>query len=155
MERPLYAMPFSYEYARPAVTTDSVVFAMDEDRLKVLLIKRGHDPFKDHWAFPGGFVDCGETVEAAAARELEEETGIRGVHLEQLHTYSDPNRDPREPTVTIVFYGLTNMADHAPEAGDDAGDVGWFPVDDLPPMAFDHADILIAARDRVAERLQP
>jgi len=147
-------MPFTYNYARPAVTVDSVVFAMDRDVLKVLLIKRGRDPFKGHWAFPGGFVDYGETVEAAAARELAEETGVRDVHLAQLHTYSDPNRDPREPTVTIVFYGLTEVAGHAPEAGDDAGDVAWFPVDDPPQMAFDHADILVAARRRVAEQLE-
>ena len=142
-------MPYTYEHARPAITVDSLVFAVDEGVLKILLIKRGHEPFKDCWAFPGGFLDYGETVEAAAARELEEETGIRGVRLEQLHTYSDPKRDPRGPTVTIVFYGLTDTADHAPEAGDDAGDVGWFPVDDLPPMAFDHADILATARKRV------
>lgn len=147
-------MPHTYEHARPAVTVDSVVFAVDKGVLKVLLIKRGHDPFRDHWAFPGGFVDYGETVEAAAARELAEETGISGVHLEQLRTYSDPNRDPREPTVTIVFYGLTDMAGHAPEAGDDAGDVGWFPVDDPPRMAFDHADILVTARERVAKQLE-
>ena len=145
-------MSYTYEYARPALTADSIVFGQNnDDPLKVLLIKRNHYPFEGCWAFPGGFVDVGETVEAAAARELQEETGITGVHLEQLHTFSDPKRDPREHVVTVVFYGLTNIADHDIEAGSDAREVGWFPVDEPPELAFDHAEILEMACSLVNE----
>lgn len=148
-------MPFTYAYARPAVTADSIVFGRTNKGLQVLLIRRNHYPFEGCWAFPGGFVDVGETVEVAAARELEEETGIRGIHLMQFHTYSDPKRDPREHVVTVVFWGLTDAASHRPEAGDDAREVAWFPVDDPPAMAFDHADILAAALGQLAGKLHP
>lgn len=142
---------FSYAYPRPALTVD-VVLVSREDRPRVLLIKRKQDPFAGDWALPGGFVDQGETLLAAALRELREETGLTADGLEQLHAAGDPGRDPRGWTVSVVFLARTGAKRPKAIAADDAAEVGWFPLDAPPPMAFDHAMILARARARLADR---
>ena len=134
-------MPHSYTYPRPAVTVDIIIFRLTDKIPEVLLIKRGNDPFKDQWALPGGFVDQDEPLRKAAARELEEETGLKNILLTQMHTFGNPGRDPRGHTVSIVYVGY--LTEHAEStAGDDASEAEWFKVDELPDLAFDHADIL-------------
>lgn len=136
------------------VTVDLVVFALHESRLKVLLIERAIEPFAGRWALPGGFVRDGESVEAAARRELEEETGIRDVFLEQLYTFGDPDRDPRGRVVTIAYYALLT-GDAAPlAAGTDASAAKWWPAREHPPLAFDHERILAYALERLATKLE-
>ncbi len=133
---------YTYDYPRPMVTVDAVVFTERDGRLEVLLIQRGRDPFAGYWALPGGFVEMDETLEAAARRELEEETGLRGVALEQLRAFGDPGRDPRGRSIAIAFAGEADWRVHAPRGADDAADARWFPVDALPPLAFDHREIV-------------
>lgn len=131
-------MRYTYKYPRPALTVDAIVF---NDNSEILLIQRSSQPFKDMWAFPGGFVNEDETVDTAVCRELEEETGINNVELKQFHTYSEPDRDPRHRTVTVAFVGkVLNSA--KPVAGDDAKNAQWFKISQLPPLAFDHSQIL-------------
>ena len=146
-------MSFTYQYARPAVTVDCVVFGLDEDDLKVLLIQRGQDPFKDYWALPGGFAAVGEALEETARRELEEETGLKNVFLEQLYTFSDPQRDPREHVVTIAYYALVNLSDHKVQASTDASNAAWFSIDDTSRLAFDHDLILETAHTRLRGKI--
>ena len=131
-------MSYTYKYPRPALTVDAIVFNNENE---ILLIQRSSEPFKDLWAFPGGFVDEDETVEKAVYRELEEETGIKQVKLKQFYTYSEPDRDPRHRTVTVAFVGKV-LSILQPKAGDDAKNAEWFKLADLPPLAFDHAQIL-------------
>src|SRR5687768_10635125 len=134
-------MPHSYEYPRPALTVDCVVFGFDELELKVLLVRRSQEPFANTWALPGGFVDVNETLEDAARRELLEETGLKDVFLEQLYTFGAVDRDPRERVVSVAYYALVKLNEHPTEPGDDAAAVGWFPLTHLPEMAFDHREI--------------
>lgn len=136
-------MSFTYTYPRPAVTVDCVVLFRNDSTIRVLLIKRKHPPFENHWAFPGGFVDMDEGLEAAAARELEEETGLSGLKLKQFHTYGDPLRDPRHRTITVVYTSFTDN-ELLPKAGDDAVEVQWFDCEHLPALAFDHQKIITA-----------
>lgn len=174
---------YSYKYPLPAVTVDMVIFTIKDLRLHVLLIKRGDDPYKDHWALPGGFVevgvghapdgDQGESTYDAAARELEEETDLKverdGVFLEQLYTFSNPGRDPRGRVISVAYYALVGM-DVAPRvrAGDDAAEARWFPLGSkifgegrrgaeygvLPsPLAFDHDEILRMAIERIRGKI--
>ena len=131
-------MPYIYEHSRPGLTVDLVIIC--EPQRKILLIKRGGEPFKGSWAMPGGHVEEGETIANAAKRELEEETGITGVTLRQMGTYGDPGRDPRGWTATVVYAG--HVSEPIARAGDDAAETGWFPLDAMPPLAFDHGDIL-------------
>jgi 8-oxo-dGTP diphosphatase len=147
-------MAYTYQYARPALTVDCVVFGLDDEDLKVLLIQRKHDPFAGRWALPGGFVDVGEAPEQAARRELEEETGLGDVFLEQLYTFGDPDRDPREHVVSVAHYALVNVRDARVGAADDARDAGWFRVRKPPPLAFDHDKILRMAHERLKSRLR-
>jgi len=135
-------MPFTYDYPRPMVTVDALVFRRPESGAEVLLIQRKEDPFAGQWALPGGFVDMDETLEAAVARELAEETGLKGIALEQFHTFGDPGRDPRGRSITVVYRG--RVYGEGPElcAADDAAAAAWFPVDQLPTMAFDHGAIV-------------
>lgn len=135
---------FIYKYPHPAITADCVVFALDGNDTKVLLIERKHDPCKGYWAFPGGFMNIDETTEEAARRELKEETGIEVQQLFQVGAFSKVDRDPRERVVTIAYYTLL---DHTPEVvgADDAKDAQWFSVNDLPQLAFDHSEILQTA----------
>ena len=148
-------MTFSYEYERPALTVDCVIFGLDleEETLKVMLVERDLEPFAGMWAIPGGFVRRGETLEAAATRELQEETGIADVFLEQLYTFGDPERDPRGWVVSVAYYALVSPEKHTIHAATDARQARWFPVGSLPRLAFDHAEILKTALDRVRGKL--
>ncbi len=145
------ARKFSYEYPRPALTVD-LVLATREERPRVLLVKRKHDPFAGSWAIPGGFVDDEEKLIDAARRELKEETGVEIAELEQLYTAGDPGRDPRGWTVSVVYLARVDADAVKPQAADDAAEVGWFPLDGLPALAFDHAMILARARVRLDDR---
>lgn len=131
-------MTFSYEYPRLMLTVDAVVFRLNGEDLEVLLIQRKHDPFAGMWALPGGFVDMDETVEQAVVRELEEETGLRLDNLKQLFTFSEIGRDPRGRTVSVTFFGMADLNNSRVSGGDDASDAQWFPMDQLPELAFDH-----------------
>jgi len=133
---------YIYDWPRPMVTVDAVVFAFFKGKTKVLLIKRGNEPFKGKWALPGGFVGIEEELEAAAERELAEETGLVDVPLEQMHTFGRCGRDPRGRQVTIAFTGIAREGLDTIKAGDDAAGVRWFDIEKLPKyMAFDHNEI--------------
>jgi len=147
-------MPHTYEYPRPALAVDCVVFGLDEADLKVLLIQRDLEPFAGGWALPGGFVHMDETLEEAALRELREETGLTKVYLEQLYTFGRPNRDPRERVVTVAYYALVRLMDHRVQAATDARNAAWFEVDDLPRLAFDHDEILDASLKRLQGKVR-
>lgn len=136
-----------YDYPRPALTVD-VVLATREDTPRVLLIKRKHAPDQDCWALPGGFVNENERLGDAAARELVEETNVHVIEMEQLLAAGDPGRDPRGWTVSIVYLARVDECIEA-TASDDAKDAAWFRIDDLPPLAFDHAMILEKANERI------
>lgn len=135
-------MPHTYPYPRPAVTVDAVLLSRDTQPTQVLLIQRKKAPFQHQWAFPGGFVDENEDPNDAVARELEEETGLTGLTFRQAGFYGRPERDPRGHTISLTFLALAPPAALNPRAADDAKAVQWFPVDDLPALAFDHAQIL-------------
>ena len=146
-------MAFEYEYARPALAVDCAVFGLDEN-LKVLLIERGLDPFKGSWALPGGFVEMDESLDQAARRELEEETSLKNVFLEQLYTFSQPDRDPRDRVVSVGYFALVRLSDHRLQAATDAIDAKWFDVQKLPKLAFDHAKILKMAKERLQGKVR-
>src|SRR5512140_989548 len=148
------SVSYTYEYPRPAVTVDCVVFGMDEGDLKVLLIKRGLEPFLGKWALPGGFVRMEESLDDAARRELEEEAGIRPSHLEQLYTFGEPGRDPRGRVVTVAYFALVKLSDHRVHASTAAREAAWFSVWDAPKLAFDHADILGTALQRLKGKVR-
>ncbi|MEJ2736380.1 MAG: NUDIX hydrolase [Anaerolineae bacterium] len=150
-------MPGPRRRKRPSVTVDVVVVARVHGRPSVLLVKRKNPPFAGCWAIPGGFVEPDEPLEEAARRELQEETGALSVRMEQIHTFGDPGRDPRGWTISVAY--LATLSDDEvqawrPRAGSDADEVGWFDLDELPVLAFDHGEILTYARtilDRQAE----
>ncbi len=146
-------MSYSYEYPHPAVTTDIVIFTIRQDELKVLLIKRASPPYQGEWALPGGFIKLDESLEEGARRELEEETGVSGVYLEQLYTFGQPDRDPRERVITVAYYALIPSDKIEIRAATDAEGVGWFGMEELPALAFDHQDILDAAHERLVAKL--
>jgi 8-oxo-dGTP diphosphatase len=143
---------YCYEYPRPAVTTDCVVFSYSGESLNVLLIKRGNEPFKNKWALPGGFMQMDETADECAKRELHEETAVRIDHLEQLYTFTSIDRDPRERTISIAYFTVVKAGEHNASAGDDAANTEWFSIDNLPPLAFDHEKIISLAVKRLRER---
>ena len=145
---------YCYDYPRPALTTDCIIFGFDEVELKVLLIERGIEPFKGQWAFPGGFVHMDETTEEGAKRELLEETGLKDVFIEQLYTFSDIHRDPRGRTVSVAYYSLVNLNEHDAIAGDDAAKAQWFSVKDIPALAFDHEQIFRMAMYRLKGKIR-
>ncbi len=149
-------MTHTYEYPRAALTVDCVVFGLDldGDDLQILLVRRGIEPFLGKWALPGGFVRVDETLEDAALRELEEETGLRKVFLEQLYTFGTLDRDPRERIVTVAYYALVKLSDHNVKAATDASDAAWFSIHDLPELAFDHPQILDVAHERLRGKLR-
>jgi 8-oxo-dGTP diphosphatase len=147
-------MAHTYEYPRPALTVDCVVFGLDEQDLKVLLVRRGLPPFEGRWALPGGFARMDETLDDAARRELREETGLRDVYLEQLYTFGDVRRDPRGRVVSVAYYALVNLADHRVQAATDARDAAWFSVSDTPSLAFDHDEIVAAALERLKGKVR-
>ena len=142
---------YSYKYPHPSVTTDCVIFGFDGTKLQILLVERGIDPYKGKWAFPGGFIKMDESCEEGALRELKEETGLTGAYIEQFHTFSDPNRDPRERVITVAYYALVRIQDV--KAGDDAAKAEWYALDKVPQLAFDHDRILRSAMKRLRARI--
>jgi len=136
-----------------AVATDLVVFAFDGNALRLLIARRAKEPFAGHWALPGGFLEHDETLEACARRELREETGVELRRLDQLAAFSAPGRDPRGDVVSVAFVALVRANQQAPAAGSDASDAAWHEVDALPKLAFDHDQIVQAARQRLAQAL--
>ena len=148
-------MEFKYEFERPGLTVDCVIFGLDldEETLKVMLIQRDVEPYEGVWAIPGGFVRPGETLMQAATRELEEETGIKDVFLEQLYTFGDPHRDPRGWIVSVAYYALVSPDKHNIRATADAREAQWFPITSVPRLAFDHEEILARALERIRGKL--
>lgn len=145
--------PFSYPYPHPAVTTDIVVFTIRDQQLKLLLIQRKGPPHEGMWALPGGFLEIDEDLEACAKRELKEETGIDEVYLEQLYTFGRPGRDPRERVISVTYYALLPSDRIELRAASDAADAAWFSLDQLPPLAFDHNEIVQQAHKRLVAKL--
>lgn len=145
---------FVYEFPRPALTVDCVVFGLDEGALKVLLIRRGLPPYEGALALPGGFVRMDETLDAAARRELAEEAGIERVFLEQLYTFGELDRDPRGRTVSVAYYALVKLSDHRIRAATDAREALWCEVARVPGLAFDHRRILEVARERLRGKVR-
>jgi 8-oxo-dGTP diphosphatase len=148
-------MKYTYDYPRPMVTVDIILFAWMDRRLVVLLVKRRSAPYRGYWALPGGFVDENEALEKAARRELEEETSLKRVYLEQLYTFGDPGRDPRGHVVSIAYFALVNSAQvRGAAAGSDASGLEWFPMQHLPRLAFDHKKILACGLARLRNKLE-
>ncbi len=141
---------YCYKYPRPAVTVDAVVFRQKDNRYQLLLIERKFPPYQGKWALPGGFVDMDETLDEAVKRELQEETGLENVNLEQLHTFGGLNRDPRGRTISIVYWGMAESS-VAVLAGDDAAKAHWFNLSALPELAFDHEKVVRMAVERLAK----
>ena len=151
---PIRTQPsYCYAYPHPAVTTDVVVFTIREQRLEILLIRRRGEPFRGSWALPGGFLDIDEDLEACALRELAEETGVRGVYLEQLYTFGAPGRDPRERVISVAYFALTRSDRLQVRASSDAAEVAWFAVSAMPALAFDHTAIVGFAHRRLKAKL--
>ncbi len=147
--------PDTYDYPRPSLTVDVVSFTLRENRLQVLLIQRGEEPFAGMWALPGGFVEMDESLEEAAQRELAEETGLKEAYLEQLYSFGDPYRDPRGRVITVAYFAL--IPTDAPvrlEGTKEITQARWFPVDQLPPLAFDHNTIVSYALRRLRYKLE-
>ena len=142
-------MSHQYEYPRAALTVDCVVFGRGDGAFKVLLIRRASPPYEGSWALPGGFVELHETLEQAALRELEEETGIRLAHAEQLRAFDRVDRDPRERVISVAHMVVVDLAGLVPKGSDDASEAQWFDLAALPPLAFDHAEVLALARSRL------
>ena len=137
---------YVYDWPRPAITVDAVVFTFKNNKVKVLLIQRGKNPFKGKWAIPGGFVELNEELEEAVLRELHEETSLRNVPLEQLQAFGKVGRDPRGRTISITYMGITPQTNIRIKSGDDAAEVQWFEIDNIPPdLAFDHNQVLALA----------
>jgi 8-oxo-dGTP diphosphatase len=133
---------YIYDWPRPMVTVDAVVFAVAESGVKLLLINRKNEPFKGQWAIPGGFIGIDEELDDAVARELAEETGLTGVKLEQMHTFGKVGRDPRGRQITVCYMGVITEGLDRIKAGDDAQKAQWFDINNLPPdMAFDHTSV--------------
>jgi len=144
---------YIYDWPRPMVSVDAVVFAFFRNRAKLLLVNRGNEPFKGKWSLPGGFVEIREELEEAVVRELAEETGLFNVKLEQMRTYGNVGRDPRGRQITIVYMGIATEGVNKIKAGDDAAEVRWFDIEKLPKdMAFDHSDVAKFAISKLKRR---
>lgn len=139
------------DYPKPSVTVDIIIFSIKENELKVLLIKRNLQPFKDMWAIPGGFVRSDEDLKTAAERELKEETGVDTAYLEQLYTFGEPKRDPRGRVITVAYFALINaeQSERKLSAATDVSEAKWFSIKELPKLAFDHREILEYAIKRL------
>jgi 8-oxo-dGTP diphosphatase len=136
---------YTYDFPRPRVATDMVLFAEIGGRTHVLLIQRANEPFQGDWALPGGFVEENEPLDACARRELQEETGVTGVALHQFYTYGDPGRDPRGWSLSVAYWGDAGAKPPPIQAESDAAHAEWHPLDDLPPLAFDHDQMIARA----------
>jgi 8-oxo-dGTP diphosphatase len=136
-----FYMPYVYAYPRPALTVDALVLAKEGEEWHLLLIQRGKEPFKNRWALPGGFVNMEETLEQACCRELEEETGLQLSNMEQFRVFDAIDRDPRHRTISVVFYAMIPGVCQV-KGEDDASDARWFPLSQLPELAFDHWEII-------------
>ena len=148
-------MPYTYQYERPAVSVDCVIFGWDgSEELKVLLIQRARDPFAGQWALPGGFVEMEESLEEAALRELKEETGVQDVFIEQLYTFGKPGRDPRTRVISVAYFALVNLPEHPVRADSDASQAQWFGLSEIPNLAFDHREILNTALKRLRAKIR-
>lgn len=141
---------YTYRHPHPAVTTNVVIFTIQDEQLKLLLVKRPRPPFQGFWALPGGFIALEEDLGASALRALERETGMAGVFLEQLYTFGRPDRDPRERVITVAYYALV-PSDRLPVR--EGENVGWFVLDSLPELALDHAEVVTMAMQRLAAKL--
>lgn len=141
-------------YDRPSVTVDCVVFGVDEAGLKLLLVERGVEPFAGQWALPGGFVKIDESLDTAARRELQEETGLHDLYLEQLYTFGQVDRDPRERVISVAYVALVNVRDHQVQAATDARQAAWHLMHDLPTVAFDHDRIIHLAQERLRGKVR-
>ncbi len=150
-------MSYTYEYPRPSVTVDLVIFTIDDNDLKVLLVRRAGEPFKGRWALPGGFVEIDESLEKAAARELKEEVGVTNVYLEQLYTFGDPKRDPRGRVISVSYFALVDAGRQRIRAASDAAEAEWHSVFDpklKAKLAFDHRKILDYALWRLRNKIE-
>lgn len=150
-------MPENYDptqFDRPSVTVDVVIFSLADDALQVLLIKRESPPFAEMWAIPGSFIKMNESLEEAAVRALADETGVEDVYTEQLYTFGKPDRDPRTRVITIAYFALVPHDAIHHKAGRDASETGWFTVSKLPSLAFDHAEIVEYAYQRLRYKLE-
>jgi 8-oxo-dGTP diphosphatase len=144
---------YCYEYPRPAVTVDILIVTKSRKR-RILLVRRKNQPFAGMWALPGGFVNMDEALDDAARRELYEETGIEAGELEQLHTFGDVARDPRGRTISVAYLAEVDARLLKPRAADDAAEVAWYNLTNLPPLAFDHATILALAQKWLRRRMR-
>ena len=152
MTKNMEELTYQYKYPHPSVTTDNVIFGFDGQTVKVLLIERGGEPYKGYWAFPGGFLEMDESAEEGARRELMEETGLTTGVVRQFHAFSAPDRDPRERVLTIAFYSLVRMSEV--KGMDDARRAGWFPLHEVPRLAFDHEEMLRVALEEVSKEIR-
>jgi len=146
-------MPLPTETGRPVLTTNIVVFTLRDEQLKLLLIRRRNAPFEGCWSLPGGVVGTDEDVEANAMRKLEDSTGLSGIYLEQLYTFSAPERDPRERVISVAYYALVASKRLQLRTDEDSEGVGWFSLNELPELAFDHAQMVDTAHQRLAAKL--
>ena len=143
----------TYEYPRPVVTVDCVIFGFAENQLKILLTKRNIEPFRGEWALPGGFIEMNETADDCARRKLKEEAGLEGIFMEQLYTFSTIDRDPRYRVISIAYYALVRPTGYVLHAGLNIADVQWFALENAPPLAFDHEEIVDAAVKRLRGKI--
>lgn len=143
-------MSYTYEYPHPAVASDVALLRPVGPGHEILLIERRYPPFEGAWALPGGFIEIDEDLEDAARRELAEETGLCAGALVQIGAFGAPHRDPRERVISIVFAGFVPTKAREVTAGDDATNAQWFDLTALPPLAFDHAEVIAAVRQRMA-----
>ncbi len=141
-------------YERPSVTVDVIIFSLGDDDLKVLLVKRKYSPYAGMWAVPGGFIHLDESLEAAAARELEEETGVANVYIEQLYTFGEPRRDPRTRVITVAYFALVPYDEIKHRPGEETAETRWFSLFNLPELAFDHREIVDYALTRLRYKLE-
>ena len=148
-------MTYTYQYPRPAVTVDAVVYKLEKDKIFLLLVRRKQDPYANHWALPGGFLDIDETPEAAIKRELKEETGLEVNEFVQVGAFGAPDRDPRHRTISIAYVGLVKGDLPDVQGADDAAEARWFPVGELPPaLAFDHDHIISSSKKKLGVQLK-